>query len=277
VTNEEKFDLMPDVYATISDSQREIQERLADVIEMRAADPRQQAMRDAFLSGIQLPAEAKVLEIGCGTGAVTRTLAQWPEVAQAVGVDPSPVFIERARKLSQGIANLVFEEGDGRSLTFPTESFDVVVIYTVMCHVPQPERLLDEAFRLLRSGGQVAVFDGDYATATVATGDYDPLEACIYAFRENFVHDSWMVRKLPQLLAKGGFEVVPMQSYGYAEAQEGAYMLSWVDRGADALVQSGRIGRETAEAFKAEARRRSTEKIWFGHIAFASILGRKPG
>jgi hypothetical protein len=36
------------------------------------------------------------------------------------------------------------------------------------------------------------------------------------------------------------------------------------------------IGKETAEALKAEAQRRSEEKKWFGHIAFASVLGRKP-
>ena len=52
-------------------------------------------------------------------------------------------------------------------------------------------------------------------------------------------------------------------------------MLTLIDRGADALVQAGLIGRETAEALKAEARRRSAEKTWFGFIAFASALGRK--
>jgi trans-aconitate methyltransferase len=93
---------MPDVYATIDEVEPEIQESLADVIEMRAADPRQRAMLHAYLSEIDFPPEAKVLEIGCGTGAVTRTLAQWPSVAQAIGVDPSAVFIARARSLSQG-------------------------------------------------------------------------------------------------------------------------------------------------------------------------------
>jgi hypothetical protein len=92
----------------------------------------------------------------------------------------------------------------------------------------------------------------------------------------NFVHDPWIVRRLPQLIQAVGFEVKPMRSHGYVEAPEGAYMLTWVDRGADVLLQAGRIGQETAEALKAEARRRSAAKVWFGHIAFASVLGRKP-
>jgi trans-aconitate methyltransferase len=57
---------------------------------------------------IRFPAEAKVLEIGCGTGAVSRILAQWPGVAEVVGVDPSPVFIAKARALAQDLPNLTF-------------------------------------------------------------------------------------------------------------------------------------------------------------------------
>ena len=66
---------MPDVYATITTTDRETQERLADVIEARAADPQLQAMLRSYLGEIDLPENASVLEIGCGTGAVTRILA----------------------------------------------------------------------------------------------------------------------------------------------------------------------------------------------------------
>jgi hypothetical protein len=52
--------------------------------------------------------------------------------------------------------------------------------------------------------------------------------------------------------------------------------LTLIDRGAEALLHDGRISTETAEALKVEVRRRSTAKAWFGHIAFASVLGRKP-
>lgn len=92
---------MTDVSAAIADADRGVQERLADIIEARFADRRHQAMLHGYLSAIALPPGAAVLEIGCGTGAVTRTLAQWPGVGNATGVDPSPVFIARARELAR--------------------------------------------------------------------------------------------------------------------------------------------------------------------------------
>jgi SAM-dependent methyltransferase len=268
--------IMPDVYATITEVEPEIQERLVDVLEMRAGDPRQCAMWHAYLSEIAFPPEARVLEIGCGTGAVSRTLVQWPGVGQVIGVDPSAVFIAKARSLSQSFPNLSFEEGDGRVLAFDANAFDVVVVHQTLSHVPQPEQLIAEAFRVLRPSGWLAVFDGDYATATVATGERDPLEVCVGAFRENFVHNPWLVRHLPQLIQAGGFELRPVQSHGYVEAPEGSYMLTWIDRGAEVLLRAGRISEETADALKAEASRRSAARAWFGHIAFASLLGRKP-
>jgi ubiquinone/menaquinone biosynthesis C-methylase UbiE len=267
---------MPDVYATISEAAPETQERLADVIEKRSGDVRHQAMVRAYLAEIDFPPQAQVLEIGCGTGAITRTLAQWQGVAQAHGIDPSPVFVARARALSQNIPNIAFEQGDGRALTLGANTFDIVVIHTTLSHVPQPQQALAEAFRVLKPRGWLAICDGDYATATVSLGDNDPLAVCINAFRENFVNDSWLVRRLPSLLQTVGFEVMPMRSHGYVEAPEADYMLTWIDRGADVLASMGRIGKETAEALKAEARRRSASGTWFGHIAFASILSRKP-
>jgi len=266
---------MPDLYATISDVPQDVQERLAGVLEMRAADVRQQEMLKSYLSEIEFPDKAHVLEVGCGTGAITRTLAQWPRVAKAIGVDPSATFVSKAESLSTEISNVSFKVADGRSLPFDAGSFHVVVVHTTLCHVPEPQRLLSEAKRVLSMNGWLAIFDGDYATATVSTAHDDPLSVCIEAFRSGFVHDPWLVRRLPSLVAATGLRVMPMRSHGYVEAPEGGYMLTWIDRGADVLLQSGRIGKDVADALKAEARRRSEAKAWFGHIAFASVLAHK--
>lgn len=266
---------MPDLYAAIGNVPQDVQERLAGVLEMRAADARQREMLKSYLSEIEFPEKALVLEIGCGTGAVTRALAQWPRVERAVGVDPSATFIAKAASLSTGLANVSFQAADGRALPFHAGSFHVVVLHTTLCHVPEPQELLSEAERVLRANGWLAIFDGDYATATVSRSEDDPLNACVEAFRSGFIHDPWLVRRLPSLIAAAGLRVMPMRSHGYVEAPEGGYMLTWIDRGADVLHQSGRIDKDAADAFKAEARRRSEAKAWFGHIAFASVLARK--
>ena len=74
-----------------------------------------------------------------------------------------------------------------------------------------------------------------------------------------------------------GFHIERVRGYGYLETSKPGFMLpSWVDLGADALVASGRIGVDMAAALKAEARRRIASGEYFGHIAYMSVVARKP-
>jgi ubiquinone/menaquinone biosynthesis C-methylase UbiE len=266
---------MPDVFARITEAPPQALEMIASVLELRASIPQQQEMLRTYLRDIDFPDAARVLEVGCGTGPVTRVLATWPKVGEVVGVDPSPYLVERARILGSDVPNLVFEVGDGKSLGFKEASFDVVVLHTVLTHVLGPEALLAEAHRVLRPGGWLAVCDGDFSTATISTDNSDPLQACVDAFVEGFVNDRWMVRHMTALAANAGFEVSPLRSYGLVETLKPGLTFTWVERGADALVSRGQISQEFAAALKAEAKRRAETHAFFGYMAYASMTGRK--
>jgi ubiquinone/menaquinone biosynthesis C-methylase UbiE len=267
---------MPDVWTTFTELDAAMQERLASVLETRGADPRQQAMRRAFLAHVAFPENAYVLEVGCGTGVLTRLLALWPNVATVVGVDVAPSLLSKARNLAADLPNLTFRQADGRCLPFEDETFDVVVCDSTLTHVPGPESALAEAFRGLRPQGWLAAFDGDYATTTVALCDHDPLQACVEAMVDNSVQDRWLGRRLAGLVRGCGFEIVRFNSHGFAETTEAEYMLTIIDRGTDILRASGHIGDDTAAALKSEARRRVAAGTLFGHIAYVSLAARKP-
>jgi ubiquinone/menaquinone biosynthesis C-methylase UbiE len=266
---------MGDVYATIAEADEAVQRQLADVLELRAADPQQRAMLEDYLRDLPLPAGARVLEVGCGTGAVARVLAGRPQVGEVVGIDPSPVFIERARQLAAGRPTLSFLVGDGRDLPFDDGAFDAVVCHTALSHIPGPQRVLAEAARVVTGGGWLAVFDGDYATTTVATCATDPLQACAEATIEALVHDPFLVRRLAALVRQAGWTVARVRSHGYVETDDPGYMLTIVDRGAERLAASGRLGKAAADALKEEARRRVADGAFFGHIAYASLLASR--
>jgi SAM-dependent methyltransferase len=268
---------VPDVYATIADAPPATVAQIAGVLEVRAADAQQAAMRAAYLGQISFSVDAEILEVGCGTGAVARDLASRTPDGHVVGLDPSPVLLEHARELGAACQNLRFEQGDAHHLPFEDGGFDVVIFHTALCHIPGPEIALAEAFRVLRGGGWLAVFDGDYATTTVATGDLDPLQPCAAALIAGAVHDPWLVRRLPRLVTASGFTAVRMTSHGYVETQAPDYLLTVIDRGADMLEASGRIGDELAATLKAEARRRVAAGEFFGVHLLCQRGGAKTG
>ena len=97
---------MPDIYTNVTEAAPQILEGLMTALELRAADPQQRGMLHTYLTDAALPQGARVLEVGCGTGAVTRVLVPWPGVAKTIGVDPSPVFVTTPDFLSEHLNHL---------------------------------------------------------------------------------------------------------------------------------------------------------------------------
>jgi ubiquinone/menaquinone biosynthesis C-methylase UbiE len=225
-----------------------------------------------YTAEIELPDDAELLEVGCGTGAITRFLATLPGAGRVTGVDPSPLFIERACELA-GDAPIEFITGDGRELDCDDGSYDAVVFHA-LCHIPGCERALAEAHRVLRPGGRLALFDGDYATTTLATRD--PLQSCAEAVLDMLVHDAWLMRRIAPLLRASGFEDCRVRGHAYTSAAGSHYFMARVDRGADALESTGTLHASAAAALKQEARTRVAEGTFFGHIAYVSAHALRP-
>ena len=86
------------------------------------------------------PAGSRVLEAGCGTGAQTVILARNSPEARITSVDVSEDSLRRAQEKvrQEGIANVVFRQGDIFHLPFEPESFDHIFICFVLEHLADP-------------------------------------------------------------------------------------------------------------------------------------------
>ena len=105
--------------------------------------------RDKYVSTFALPADARILEIGCGPGALAQALARWYPGASVTGIDRDDHFIDFARA---NIPQVDFRTGDATSLDFADASFDVTISNTVSEHVPTVA-FYREQYRVLKEGG----------------------------------------------------------------------------------------------------------------------------
>ncbi len=102
----------------------------------------------------------RVLDVGCGTGNLSVSLARNPDIESIVGIDLSPAYIEYAKR-SNDNTRLIFEVGDACVLPFPDAHFDHSFSMLALQFTPDVELAIREMRRVTRSGGTVAAATWD--------------------------------------------------------------------------------------------------------------------
>ena len=119
--------------------------------------------RHKLYDRVGLARAKRILDVGCGTGAVTIDIAESTR-GHVVGIDVDEAKLEEAQRLLEVAPNLDFQVADVQDLPFEDGTFDLVITNIVLVYVPDKQKALDEMARVTKSGGYVlATLEPDYA------------------------------------------------------------------------------------------------------------------
>jgi ubiquinone/menaquinone biosynthesis C-methylase UbiE len=210
------------------------------------------------VTNLKLPAGAKILDVGCGTGASALPAAQAVgKNGFVVGVDLAIRLLDRARAKASAahLDNVEFRVADMTALNYPDESFDAVVSVFPIFFVPDMEGLVRELWRMVRPGGKLAVttwgpriFEPAYSRWLIAVAKERPELASAFNPWDR-ITDVESVRKLLQNGGAKDVEVIP---------EEGVQMLRAADDWWSIALGSGlrwtidQMGPEIAARVKAD-------------------------
>jgi SAM-dependent methyltransferase len=251
--------------------------RLIDVLENRAKDPRVAEVRGRYLDAMKLPRAAAVLDVGCGSGVVARSLAGRQDFnGSIIAIDKDEGLLEAARKLAaeEGVSDLIdFRIGDGHSLELPDASFDGVTAQTAISHMHDPKAVLVEMARVLKDGGALAIFDGDYESRAFSCEDHELARAAEAAWRAMQGHSPRLIRDLPRLLAATEFEIDEVIPFVEFQIGDAGTWPETAERFAPKMVETGLISSDQVKswvgALKEDAKRGTvfTASNYYAYIA----------
>ena len=151
----------------------------------------------------------RLLEIGCGAGAVLGVLGQTFPQLHLAGIDwqASQIAYAKQHLKNLGLSNIDLRVGDATQLPWANESFDHIYSIWFLEHLSTPENVLQEAYRVLKPGGTITLNETDYRSIVIypESDNYRYLQDSLCELLLHAGGNPYIGRTLGLLLQKIGF------------------------------------------------------------------------
>lgn len=267
-----------DVYGRTHELDEQTLDVMAARLEARGRHPVFVRSIADYGDALALSGNETLLELGCGTGVASRQLARREKrPGRIVALDISSRLISAARRLAaaEGLdGKIEWRVGDAHALSLD-ERFDVVLLHTLISHVADTERVVDQAVAHLRPGsGRIVVFDADVASLSIATDAEDGGAQTDRIIRKGLFAQPRAVRSLPLLLRTRGLQLAWSRAYAVADLGRPDYFGPFVASLPMLLPKAGVMTEQEARSFADALDGIAARDAFFGVITFHSLIAR---
>ena len=247
------------------------------LLDVQDASPPISRLRAWALDALAVQSGEVVLDVGSGTGTVTRLLGSLvaPD-GEAIGVEPNVRLREIAEARAMAAACVRIVDGLAGELPVADGSVDALWCERVLQHLPDPQAAIDEFNRVLRPGGRAVLLDSDHASRVMSGLDYE-VEAKLTAAFMGQIPNPRAARLIPQQAIRAGFTVDPdIGSAALLIPPQELLRVPFIRLVADQAVTDGTLSQAEAD----EAVRAVLEAAEAGHafnaVTVFGFLLRKP-
>jgi ubiquinone/menaquinone biosynthesis C-methylase UbiE len=269
-----------DVYGVTDQLSDSILEVVATRLEDRGKFQSFQKMMKEYLDAMNIDSAKTVLDLGCGTGVATRGIIHRNNFSGTItGIDLSSYLVEVAKQLSEeDVENgrIFFRTGDTRSLEIPDETFDAVIAHTLISHVDNPLSALKEASRIVKKGGMIGIFDGDYASLTFSHEDPRKGKEYDEAIVKALITNPRVMRQMPRFLRDASLDIIKSYSYIIADYCKVDFWTPAIESFRKLIPHSGTMTEEQINTWADARLKESEDGVFFGACNYYSYVAKRP-
>jgi ubiquinone/menaquinone biosynthesis C-methylase UbiE len=254
---------------------------MAARLENRAKHPFFRGVIADYIGDLGVERIENALEIGCGTGIVSRRLAARPEFHGAItATDMASYLIDAARRhaAEEGVgARIAFAVGSATALDAKDAAYDLVIAHTLFSHAADPVAIVKECARVLRPDGRLLIFDRDFASSALSLDDDVAAKIDIADVARAFAAQPFIMRQLPRLFAKSGFAIASHRSYVIADVGQAEFFAENLSTWRRLLPVSGVVDKAAADLLMDRLDAASAAGTLFWANNFYTYIARKTG
>ena len=268
---------MSDVFLSIDDQPKESLSIISERLEMRSLKGQFAEFTNEYFSLLDFDKNSKILELGGGTGVIGRNFIEFNDfkgkyVVSDLSKELLNYGLNKAKKLKLN-SHLEFKQIDAMSdKVKDVKMYDAVIMHTLVSHVPDPAIVIKNAKKYLKKVGKIIIFDADYETLLMASGNKELDEIVNNAIKKGCVAQPKVMRVIPKIAKKLELKLLNFKSNLLFEAGNAEFFHGMGKALSSAVVKSNQLKEDIAIKWISEMEKAMSEGTFFGMCPYITYI-----
>jgi ubiquinone/menaquinone biosynthesis C-methylase UbiE len=268
---------MTDVFLDIDGQPNESLSIISERLEARSLSGQFLEFTKKYFDLIEVNNQTSILELGGGTGVIGRNFIGYKDfkgkyTVSDLSAELLKYGLQKAKR--QNLDKVLnFEQIDAMANKVSIKNYyDIVIMHTLISHVPDPKIVLTNAMKYIKKSGKIIIFDADYETLLMSSGDKKLDDIVNNAIKKGCVAQPKVMREIPKIAKDLDLNFLNYQANLLFEAGEADFFYGMGKALSTAVVKSEQLDEIVAKKWISKLEESMKQQTFFGMCPYITYI-----